>query len=143
MSQRCDVPGGWFVKPHAAPCPIAGWCVLELVRPAATLDELTVAEARQMGEHVHWLSGSIRKVTGCDRVYLFSFSEVHRQVHLHVVPRHGEETATAGWTIADLYRAVAAGTHPAAEAATCESTFAAIVATAHSTLDGAPGSLSR
>ena len=127
MSGRADLAGGWFLKPHGAPCPLAGWCVLELARPCATLDALTVDESRSMGEHVRGVSASIRAVTGCARVYLLAFAEAHRQVHLHLVPRHEADEASKGWSLADLYREVAAGRRTAAAAAEVEAAFAAIV----------------
>jgi diadenosine tetraphosphate (Ap4A) HIT family hydrolase len=123
---RLDLPGGWFLKPHAPPSPIAGWCILELARPAATLDELTDEEARLMGSHVRRVSVAVRRVTGCDRIYLLAFAEVHRQVHLHVVPRHCEHEETAGWSVADHYRAVQQGRSPAADPLESERAFADI-----------------
>lgn len=126
MNARVDLSGGWFLKPHAAPCPLAGWCVLELVRPCATLDALTAEESRDMGEHVRRVSAAVRQVTGCERVYLVAFAEAHRQVHLHLVPRHERDEATKGWSLADLYRDVASGNRSAASPQECESAFAAI-----------------
>ena len=126
MSARVDLAGGWFLKPHAAPCPVAGWCVLELARPCPTLDALTVDESRTMGEHVRRVSAAMRAVTGCERVYLLAFAEAHRQVHLHLVPRHEADDATKAWALADLYRAVAAGGRAPATAEESERAFAAI-----------------
>jgi diadenosine tetraphosphate (Ap4A) HIT family hydrolase len=126
VSARVDLPGGWFLKPHAAPCPVAGWCVLELARPCPTLDALTLDESRMMGEHIHRVSAAIRAVTGCQRVYLLAFAEAHRQVHLHLVPRHESDEATKAWALADLYRAVAEGSRPPASVQESERAFAAI-----------------
>ena len=126
MSARVDLAGGWFLKPHAAPCPVAGWCVLELSRTCATLDALTPAEARDMGDHIRRVSAAMRSVTGCARVYLLAFAEAHRQVHVHLVPRHESDDATRAWALADLYRAVAASGHPSATAEESERAFAAI-----------------
>ena len=126
MSASIDLPGGWFLKPHAAPCPVAGWCVLELARPCTTLDALTPDESRDMGSHVRRVSAAIRSVTGCERVYLLAFAEAHRQVHLHLVPRHEMHDDTKAWALADLYRAVAAGSRPPASAQESERAFAAI-----------------
>jgi diadenosine tetraphosphate (Ap4A) HIT family hydrolase len=114
------------MKPHAAPCPVAGWCVLEVARPVATLDALDEEEARWMGVHLARISRAIRRVTGCERVYVLSFAEVHRQVHLHLVPRHCEDPATTGWAVADHYRAVQQGSSPAVTAEESERAFAGI-----------------
>ncbi len=126
MSARVDLPGGWFLKPHAAPCPVAGWCILELSRPCATLDALTLDESRTMGEHIRRVSAAMRAVTGCQRVYLLAFAESHRQAHLHLVPRQESEEATKAWALADLYRAVAAGALAPVSAQESERAFAAI-----------------
>ena len=123
---RIDLEGGWFLKPHAAPCPVAGWCILELARPAATLDALHPEEARWMGSHAASVARAIRRVTGCERVYLLSFAEVHRQVHLHLVPRHCEDPATTGWAVADHYREVQRGASAAVTAEESERAFAGI-----------------
>ena len=126
MSARVDLAGGWFLKPHAAPCPVAGWCVLELSRPCATLDALTPAESRVMGDHIRKVSAAIRLVTGCARVYLLAFAEAHRQVHVHLVPRHEADEATKAWALADLYRCVGSGAATPATAQACDEAFAAI-----------------
>jgi len=126
VSESVQLPGGWFMKPHAAPCPVAGWCVLELQRPAATLDALTADESRMMGAHIRSISAAIRQVTGCERVYMLLFAEAHRQVHVHLVPRHERDDATKAWALADLYRAVATGTHAPATPHESERAFAAI-----------------
>jgi diadenosine tetraphosphate (Ap4A) HIT family hydrolase len=127
VSARVDLPGGWLLKPHVAPCPVAGWCVLELVRPCPTLDALTPDESRTMGEHIQRVSAAIRAVTECQRVYLLAFAEVHRQVHVHLVPRHEADASTKAWDLADLYREVAAGSPPPASAQESERAFTAIV----------------
>ena len=130
MSARANLAGGWFLKPHAAPCPLAGWCVLELSRTCATLDALTPDESRMMGEHIRRVSAAMRAVTGCARVYLLAFAEAHRQVHLHLVPRHEADESTKACALADLYRAVAAGSHAPASPEESERAFAAIAAKA-------------
>jgi diadenosine tetraphosphate (Ap4A) HIT family hydrolase len=117
---------GWLLKSHAAPVPVAGWCTLELERPAATLDALTPEEAAAMGRLVQRASAAIRGVTGCDRVYLLAFAEAHRQVHLHLVPRHGDDGRTDGWSVADHYRAVQRGERTGASVAQSERAFADI-----------------
>ena len=130
MSAHIEMTGGWFLKPHAEPCPVTGWCVLELSRPCATLDALTPDESRTMGEHIRRVSAAMRAVTGCARVYMLLFAEAHRQVHLHLVPRHEADESTKAWALADLYRAVAAGSHAPASPEETERAFAAIAAKA-------------
>jgi len=54
------------------------------------------------------------------------FAEAHRQVHVHLVPRHERDDATKAWALADLYRAVATGTRAPATSQATERAFAAI-----------------
>jgi len=117
---------GWLLRPHAVPAPVAGWCTLELERAAATLDALTPDEAACMGRLVRRVSAAIRAVTACDRVYLLAFAEVHRQVHLHLVPRHDGDPRTDGWAVADHYRAVTQGERAGAPAMESERAFAEV-----------------
>jgi diadenosine tetraphosphate (Ap4A) HIT family hydrolase len=119
---------GFRLRRHAAPSPIAGWTIIDLLRHAATLDELSEAEAAELGRLVAHTTAAIRAATGCERVYLLSFAEAARLVHVHLVPRHEHDPRTAGWAIADLYRGVASGEVVAADEAACEATAAAIAA---------------
>jgi len=123
-----QLAGGWCVQAHAAPCPVEGWCVLELSRPAATLDALTADEATAMGLHIRAISAAIRAVTDCERVYVIGFAEAHKQVHLHLVPRHAHHAATTSWALADHYRAVAQGRDAGSAPELCEKSFAQICA---------------
>jgi diadenosine tetraphosphate (Ap4A) HIT family hydrolase len=117
---------GWLLRSHGMPVPLAGWCILELERPAATLDALAPDEAAAMGRLVQRVSAAIRAVTACDRVYLLAFAEVRRQVHLHLVPRHGGDPLTDGWAVADHYRCVQRGERAGPTAAESEKAFAGV-----------------
>ena len=118
--------GGFRIRRHPSPSPIAGWTIVDLVRHAATLDELSGDEAAELGRLVSAVVGAIRAATGCDRVYVLSFAEAARHVHVHLAPRHEADPRTAGWAIADLYRAVAAGEVAAADEAACVAASRAI-----------------
>jgi diadenosine tetraphosphate (Ap4A) HIT family hydrolase len=59
----------------------------------------------------------VQQLTGCERVYAIAFGEGAPHLHLHLIPRHGADPASAAWCVADLYRAVAAGESPAADPA--------------------------
>lgn len=113
----------WRVRRHPDPSPVAGWTILDLARHAATLDGLTVEESAELGRLLVEVSAAVREATGCGRVYLLSFAEAARHVHLHLVPRHESEEATKGWSVADHYRAVATGARSPAEPARCEQAF--------------------
>jgi diadenosine tetraphosphate (Ap4A) HIT family hydrolase len=57
----------------------------------------------------------VRTLTGCDRIYAIAFGEGARHLHLHLIPRFGNDPATSAWSIADHYRAVARFERPAAD----------------------------
>ncbi len=97
------------LRSHAAPVPIAGWTIIDLIRHAETLDQLTEEESRELGSLLVRTSAAIRAATGCERVYLLAFAEAARHVHVHLVPRHGHDPRTDAWAVADHYRAVAEG----------------------------------
>lgn len=59
----------------------------------------------------------VRAVTGCARVYALAFGEATPHMHCHLVPRHAADADTESWRVADVYRAVASGERPAADAA--------------------------
>lgn len=118
--------GGFRVRRHPAPSPIAGWTIVDLVRHAATIDDLSEQEAGELGRMVARGVGAIRSATGCDRVYVLAFAEAARHVHVHLAPRHAGDPRTAGWAIADLYRSVAAGKVAPADEAACEAAARAI-----------------
>ena len=118
-----DASAPWTLRAHPSPAPIAGWCVLELARKAATLDELTVQEAQELGLILSKVSAAVRQVTKCERTYVTCFAEAYRQVHAHIAPRHESDARTQGWAVADLYRHVQSGSMAPADQAAHEKTF--------------------
>jgi len=118
-----DASAPWTLRAHSSPTPIVGWCVLELTRKAATLDELTVQEAQELGLILSKVSAAVRQVTKCERTYVTCFAEAYRQVHAHIAPRHESDARTQGWAVADLYRQVQSGSMAPADQAAHEKTF--------------------
>ena len=118
VSVTHDANAPWTLRAHPAPAPIAGWCVLELTRKAATLDQLTAQESHEFGLILSKVSAAVREATKCERTYVTCFAEAYRQVHAHIAPRHESDVRTQGWAVADLYRQVQSGsTAPADQAA--------------------------
>ena len=118
VSVTHDANAPWTLRAHPAPAPIAGWCVLELTRKAATLDELTAQESQEFGLILSKVSAAVREATKCERTYVTCFAEAYRQVHAHIAPRHESDARTQGWAVADLYRQVQSGsTAPTDQAA--------------------------
>ena len=110
--------GLWVLRHHPDPSPLAGWLFLDTVRHVGGPADFTPDEAAAWGPAVQQASQLVRQLTGCDRVYAIAFGEGARHLHLHLIPRFGDDPATAAWLIADHYRAVECGERPAAEPAT-------------------------
>jgi diadenosine tetraphosphate (Ap4A) HIT family hydrolase len=107
----------WLLRHHPEPAPLAGWLLLDARRhlggPLAFSDE----EARAWGPAVRHASQLVQRLTGCERVYAIAFGEGAPHLHLHLIPRHAADPASAAWSVADLYRVVAAGERPPADPA--------------------------
>ena len=123
VSVAHDASAPWTLRAHPAPAPIAGWCVLELTRNAATLDQLTEQESQEFGLILSKVSAAVREATKCERAYVTCFAETYRQVHAHIAPRHESDVRTQGWALADLYRQVQSGSMAPADQAAHEKTF--------------------
>ena len=123
VSVTHDANAPWTLRAHPAPAPIAGWCVLELTRKAATLDQLTEQESQEFGLILSKVSAAVREATKCERAYVTCFAEAYRQVHAHIAPRHESDARTQGWAVADLYRQVQSGSMAPVDQAAHEKTF--------------------
>ena len=79
---------GWDVV-HAYDTSMPGWLVLVTRRHLESLDELTEAEAVELGSLISNVSGFLKEETGCAKTYVMQFAEhpEHPHVHFHVVPR--------------------------------------------------------
>ena len=109
--------GLWVLRHHPDPSPLLGWLFLDTLRHVGGPADFSPDEAVAWGPAVQQASQLVRKLTGCDRVYAIAFGEGARHLHLHLIPRFGDDPATAAWSIADHYRAVERGECPAAEPA--------------------------
>jgi diadenosine tetraphosphate (Ap4A) HIT family hydrolase len=107
----------WLLRHHPAPAPLAGWLLLDARRHLGGPLAFTDGEARSWGPAVRHASQLVRRLTACERVYLIGFGEGAPHLHLHLIPRFAADPASAAWSVADLYRAVAAGERPPADPA--------------------------
>ncbi len=78
---------------HAYNTSYLGWLVLVARRHIESLDELTPAEAADLGALLRELSLALKKHTGCLKTYIMQFAESdeHPHVHFHIVPRMPEQ----------------------------------------------------
>lgn len=87
----CQTPY-WDVA-HAYNSALAGWLVLVIRRHITSLDELTEAEALQLGDLIRRCSKALKVTTGCVKTYVVQFAEQveHPHVHFHIVPRMADQ----------------------------------------------------
>ncbi len=82
----------WDVA-HCMDTALPGWLVLVARRHIAAVDELTEAEAAELGPLIRRTSAALREVTGCVKTYVIQFAESpdHPHVHFHVIPRMADQ----------------------------------------------------
>jgi len=78
----------WDVA-HCYGTTLPGWLVLIVHRHIPSIDELTEAEANELGQLLRLTSAALKAVTGCVKTYVLQFAEhpEHPHVHFHVIPR--------------------------------------------------------
>ncbi len=74
---------------HAYNTSYLGWLVLIARRHIEALDEMTSAEAAELGALLREVSLALKNATGCRKTYVMQFAESprHPHVHFHIVPR--------------------------------------------------------
>jgi diadenosine tetraphosphate (Ap4A) HIT family hydrolase len=74
---------------HANDTSLLGWMCLVVRRHIASVDELTDAEANELGPLLRDVSLFLKRDLGCLKTYVMQFAEHpdHPHVHFHVVPR--------------------------------------------------------
>lgn len=105
----------WVVHHHLDPAPLVGWTFLSALRHVQGPADLTDAEAATFGTTLRRVSRAIRSLTACDRVYAIAFGQGAPHMHVHLIPRYDAQAQTRAWAVADFYRAVEFGRHPAAD----------------------------
>lgn len=86
--ERIHVGPHWRVA-HAFGTALPGWLVVVPCRHVTALDELTPAEAAELGPLLRDVTAAMRSVLGCAKTYvaLFAEAEGFAHVHFHVIPR--------------------------------------------------------
>ena len=74
---------------------LPGWLVLVVRRHLSAIDELTEAEAAELGSLLRRTSAALKEVIGCEKTYVLQLAEhpEHPHVHFHVVPRMADMPA--------------------------------------------------
>ena len=107
--------GLWVLRHHPDPSPLLGWFFLDSCRHLGGPIDFNSLEAGSWGSAMQQASRLVRELTGCDRVYAIAFGEGAHHLHLHLIPRFGDDPSTPAWSIADHYRFVERGERQSAE----------------------------
>jgi diadenosine tetraphosphate (Ap4A) HIT family hydrolase len=78
---------------HSYNTSLRGWLVLVARRHMAAIDEMSDAEAVELGRLLRRVSLALKEATGCVKTYVIQFAEAadHPHVHFHVVPRMADQ----------------------------------------------------
>jgi diadenosine tetraphosphate (Ap4A) HIT family hydrolase len=80
--------GGWLLEHAISPVPLKGFLILKPKRHVEHLAALNQDEALTLGPLIEKVSNAMMKALQPERVYLCSFGEVVKHVHLYFVPRY-------------------------------------------------------
>ena len=74
---------------HSNDTALPGCLVLVVRRHITAVDELTDAEAIELGQLIRHTSVGLKEITGCIKTYVIQFAESpdHPHVHFHIIPR--------------------------------------------------------
>lgn len=78
---------------HSFNTSLPGWLVLVARRHIAAVDEMSDAEAVELGRLLRRVSLALKEATGCVKTYVVQFAESpdHPHVHFHIVPRMADQ----------------------------------------------------
>ncbi|HSD84592.1 MAG TPA: HIT domain-containing protein [Anaerolineae bacterium] len=78
---------------HSYDTALPGWLVLVVRRHIIAVDELTEAEAVELGQLIRRTSVALKEITGCVKTYVIQFAEKteHPHVHFHIIPRMADQ----------------------------------------------------
>ena len=79
---------GWLLEHALSPVPLRGWLILKPRRHVEHLAELEEGEAAALGPLISKVSAAMMSALGAERIYVASFGEIVRHVHIYFVPRY-------------------------------------------------------
>ncbi len=82
----------WDVA-HSYDTALPGWLVLVARRHITAVEELTEAEAVDLGALIRRTSIALKEATGCVKTYVIQLAEGadHPHVHFHIIPRMADQ----------------------------------------------------
>ena len=95
LEGRIQPPGGiiyedqhWVVDHSISPVRLKGWLIMKPKRHVEDFADLSPEESARLGPLSRSAAAAVRDALGTMRVYVCSFGEEWRHVHVHVVPRY-------------------------------------------------------
>lgn len=92
-------PGGWvkeyqyWILEHInEPIPVLGWLVLKTKRHTEGITGMNGDEAKELGEILNIVPKSQKEICNSSQVYVVCFTELISHLHIHLIPRHINET---------------------------------------------------
>lgn len=84
--------GFWDVA-HSYNTALPGWLVIVARRHIEAVDELTPAEALELGALIRQTSVALKAVIKCAKTYVIQLAEAaeHPHVHFHIIPRMADQ----------------------------------------------------
>lgn len=108
-SGQVAAPGGvvyedadWIAE-HGVDLLVRGYVVLKPKRHVEGLADLTAGEAATFGTALKALLAAMHSALGPERIYMCSFGETVRHLHLHLLPRYQDMPGLGPGLIADLF----------------------------------------
>jgi diadenosine tetraphosphate (Ap4A) HIT family hydrolase len=105
LEGRIQPPGGviyedehWVVDHSISPIRLKGWLIAKPRRHVESFGELTDAEAAAFGPLARTAAAAVESALRPERVYVCSFGEEWRHIHVHVVPRYTDMDAIS-WQV--------------------------------------------
>ena len=93
------VPGGlikeyryWNLQHIDEPIPVLGWLVLKTKRHIEGITGMNRDEAAELGEILAEVPKIQQKLCEAARIYVLCFTELVSHLHIHLIPRHINET---------------------------------------------------
>jgi diadenosine tetraphosphate (Ap4A) HIT family hydrolase len=108
LEGRIQPPGGviyedehWVVDHSISPVALKGWLIIKPKRHVENFGDLLPEEARAFGPISRAAAAAVQVALDAERVYVCSFGEEWRHVHVHIVPRYpGQEPVS--WELLGL-----------------------------------------
>lgn len=92
-------PGGWikeynyWILEHInEPIPVLGWLVLKTKRHTEGITGMNSDEAKELGDILNTVPKLQKELCNAGQIYVMCFTELVSHLHIHLIPRHINET---------------------------------------------------